>query len=259
MTIVRAEGPEEFVNSKISKETWDVLTEEVERLWSGLYFFTDPTRTGEAWSKEDGFKLEARVIFDEGRNQYAKHGYWFEVGMYGTYCNTMFVDMAAATAYFRLAHTDRAAFAKATYPEVKVVKSERRIKSFVGLEIAPYPACCAMYQANGFSYHPKVQEVVAEIMDAFAYGVAHGLSHRARRLQFNFVEEGDHRIRHRITRADATNPLPEMSEELVERYMYFPAIYKWAKQQDAFQELVYPNLNSGNIIHTATFMPKISA
>lgn len=106
--------------------------------------------------------------------------------------------------------------------------------------LSPYNYCCAMNQANGFGYDNCVRPEFVDAMMTTLQKLVRPYS--SQRWVFNFVEprrDHDHRV-------DATEVVEAAEGEPVISYKH---LYCWAKRQAKFQEMLFVNQNTGNIIH----------
>jgi len=114
-------------------------------------------------------------------------------------------------------------------------------RALLWFTVSPYNYCCAMNQINGFGYDNCLEfEFVDAMMATLQKSVRR---YSSQRWVFNFVEtrrDRDHPV-------DATEVvLPEVERE---PRMHFEYLYDWAKRQAKFQEMLFVNQNTGNIIH----------
>lgn len=116
----------------------------------------------------------------------------------------------------------------------------------ITFHLSPYPACCAMYQLNHFSYFgfdtnsPESEKMFHQVMDTILHFMQKHFSNRCRRVVLNVVEsnmEGYH----------YPDPLPKRFKTKLHALRY-PGMYTWAKSHPC-QELVFVNPNSNNLIH----------
>jgi len=120
------------------------------------------------------------------------------------------------------------------------IKVEFKGRALLWFTVSPYNYCCAMNQINGFGYDNCLEfEFVDTMMTTLQKSVRR---YSSQRWVFNFVEtrRHDHPV-------DATEEvLPWADEDLRMSYKY---LYDWAKRQAKFQEMLFVNQNTGNIIH----------
>lgn len=120
------------------------------------------------------------------------------------------------------------------------VKVESKDRVLLWFTLSPYNYCCAMNQVNGFGYDNCVKpEFVDAMMTTLQKTVR---PYSSQRWVFNFVEPR----RNHVLPVDPTEVVEAIDGKPV---ICFEYLYNWAKRQAKFQEMLFVNQNTGNIIH----------
>src|SRR5712664_818372 len=134
-------------------------------------------------------------------------------------------------------------------------EKSRCIANLVSFDLMYYPACCAMLQLNNFYYNSRSlgsQESLNQMIASLIKTYEKAFETKVRRLILNCVElprMKDGTLLHEY------DEVPTDVEVDVDR-MKFPKMYIWAKSQKHFQEMVFVNHNTWNIIHCCEVLLK---
>lgn len=140
----------------------------------------------------------------------------------------------------------------------KIIPDQPFLKLF-SIQLSPYPACCAMQQANYFYYNFSMpQKIVDQLMELVIQAYRYVILGREMRFIFNFVEKSQRAEDFFRNRGSGNTRLDVMKvkiDGIHEADIQYPYIFNWAKRQFGFQSMGCFNLNSGNIVHTAYVIP----
>lgn len=190
----------------------------------------------------------------------SKYGCGVRLELWGTKINRQYADYNYAITYYereRISPSLNVGQARPKQVEKKFPNT--RLGSLFGLEFAPYPVCCGLYQANNFYYNDTIEEdLIGELMTFTTKCLTEVVSKRAQRLFFIFVEQNSNRKKNlHAVGSEFTNRqtlsssiIPPEDDATLE--IQYPFIYRWARKQASYQELLQYNANSGNILHMAS-------